>query len=331
METLSDPSLMDILTAAYGLDVIAIARLPLGADMNAAVYKSETRENHSYFVKLKRGHHQDISTTIMELLQQAQVQQIIPPLKTTNGQTTHLLDGFTLIVYPFVDGQDGFTRALNHDQWILFGKTLRQIHEIDVPLSMQLHIRKETYSPQWRDSLRSLCLRIKDEPIYGEIETNLLSFIKNNGATIHRLVDRAEELAQKLQGEPLAFVLCHSDIHGGNLFIDANNMTYIVDWDEPIMALKERDLMFIGGGVGNIWNKPHEEALFYQGYGPAEINKTALAYYRHERIVEDMAIYIQDVLFTTTRYDEKQEMVRHFTGMFEPRGVVEIAFETDEK
>ena len=29
---------------------------------------------------------------------------------------------------------------------------------------------------------------------------------------------------------------------------------------------KERDLMFIGGGVANVWNKPHEETLFYKGY-----------------------------------------------------------------
>ena len=33
---------------------------------------------------------------------------------------------------------------------------------------------------------------------------------------------------------------------------------YIVDWDEPIMAPKERDLMFIGGGVANVWNKPRK-------------------------------------------------------------------------
>lgn len=32
----------------------------------------------------------------------------------------------------------------------------------------------------------------------------------------------------------------------------------IVDWDEPIMAPKERDLMFIGGGVANVWNDPSE-------------------------------------------------------------------------
>ena len=69
-------------------------------------------------------------------------------------------------------------------------------------------------------------------------------------------------------------MLCHSDIHGGNVLINGNNPIYIVDWDEPIMAPKERDLMFIGGGVANVWNKPHEEEFFYKGYGPTEVNRT---------------------------------------------------------
>lgn len=64
---------------------------------------------------------------------------------------------------------------------------------------------------------------------------------------IRRLVDRAEQLGQKLQGQTHKFVLCHSDIHGGNVLIEGNDSIYIVDWDDPIKAPKERDLMFIGG------------------------------------------------------------------------------------
>jgi spectinomycin phosphotransferase len=112
--------------------------------------------------------------------------------------------------------------------------------------------------------------------------------------------------------------------------MDENNAIYIVDWDEPIMAPKERDLMFIGGGVGNVWNKPDEEKLFYRGYGKTEINSTILAYYRHERIVEDIAVYGQELLLTEDRGLDRPEIYRHFVGMFEPRGVMDIAFKTDE-
>jgi len=121
--------------------------------------------------------------------------------------------------------------------------------------------------------------------------------MKKNTLAIHRLVDRAEQLAQKLQNESHKFVLCHFDIHGGNVMVDGNNIIYIVDWDEPIMAPKERDLMFIGGGVGNVWNKLHEEVFFYKGYEETEINMTMLAYYRHERIVEDIVHSLVRIYF----------------------------------
>jgi spectinomycin phosphotransferase len=40
--------------------------------------------------------------------------------------------------------------------------------------------------------------------------------------------------------------------HAGNVVVGADNELTIVDWDEPILAPKERDLMFIGGGVDGI-------------------------------------------------------------------------------
>jgi spectinomycin phosphotransferase len=148
--------------------------------------------------------------------------------------------------------------------------------------------------------------------------------------TIHRLVDRAEQLGKQIQDHTQKFVLCHSDIHGGNVLMDGNDIIYMVDWDDPIMAPKERDLMFIGGGVANVWNKPHEENFFYKGYGKTEINRTILAYYRHERIVEDIAVLGQQLLLTSVDNQNRIESYKHFIDQFEPQGVVEIAFKTDE-
>ncbi len=140
------------------------------------------------------------------------------------------------------------------------------------PHQFKTRVRKEAYSPKWREVVRSLYTHIEAEPIGDEVAFKLLTFMKENILSIHRLVDRAEQLGQKLQNQSPKFVLCHSDIHGGNVLIDGNDTIYIVDWDDPIMAPKERDLMFIGGGVANVWNKPHEEKLFYKGYGKTEIN-----------------------------------------------------------
>lgn len=298
--------------------------------MHASVYKAQTHNQSSYFVKLKRGHHHDISTTIIELLCNSGIQQIIPILKTIRGQATQRIDDFTLTVSPFVDGRNGFNRDLTDDQWYTLGKVMRQIHEINVPLSIQAKISQETYSPKWRQTVRSLYSLIDSEPNGDMIAINLLTFMKQHRAAIHRLVDRAEQLAQKAQDQSPQFVLCHSDLHGGNVLIDENDTLYIVDWDDPIIAPKERDLMFIGGGVANVWNKPHEKEFFYEGYGKTEVNMTLLAYYRHERIVEDIAEYGQQLLLTKTGGKDRIKWYKDFVDQFEPQGVVEIAFKTDE-
>lgn len=326
---LSERFIIHCLNADYGIEVAELTLLPQGADMNASVYKAQTYGQASYFVKLKRGHHHDLGVAIVELLHDAGIKETIPPIKTILGQSTQHIEDFTLIMYPFVNGQNGFSSNLTNNQWFKLGNALRQVHELDLPPSIQNRVRREIYSPKWREAVRSLYIHIEKEPIGDEIALKLLKFMKENTLSIRRLVDRAEQLGQKLQGQSHKLVLCHSDIHGGNVLIDENDNIYIVDWDDPIMAPKERDLMFIGGGVANIWNNPKEEEFFYKGYGKTDINKVILAYYRHERIVEDIAEYAQALLLTSD--GDRLEMCKQFMGMFEPNGVVDIAFKTDER
>lgn len=317
------------LNANYGISAAVLTFLPLGADMNASVYKAETSSSQSYFVKMKRGHHYDMSVAILALLQASGIQQIIPPVKTTSGELTQRISEFTLTVYPFVNGQNGFCYNLTNDQWTVLGKVLKQVHEFDVPPSIKDLIRKETYSDKSRKAVRALYAYIDKTLNGGEATFQLQSFMKEHREVINRLVDRAEVLSQKVQEQSSEFVLCHSDIHGGNVLIDENGSLFIVDWDDPIMAPKERDLMFIGGGVANVWNNPREKEFFYKGYGKTEINPELLAYYRHKRIVKDIAEYGQELLLTPDGGGDRMEMFGHFKDMFEPNGEVEIAFKTD--
>ena len=53
-----------------------------------------------------------------------------------------------------------------------------------------------------------------------ETALKLQVFMKEHQAIIHRLVNRAESLSQMIQQQLPEFVLCHSNIHGGNVLID---------------------------------------------------------------------------------------------------------------
>ena len=89
-------------------------------------------------------------------------------------------------------------------------------------------------------------------------------------------------------------------------------------------------LMFIGGGVGGIWNTPREETLFYKGYGGKDISLTALTYYRYERIVEDVAEFSQQILLTIEGGADRERSLRKFNSIFLPNQVLEIAYKTDQ-
>lgn len=327
---LSDQFIIDCLQTIYGIKVAAFTCLPLGADIDASVYKARAEDQSSYFVKLKHYSDDDTSAALQLLLHNAEIKEIIAPIKTIDGQPIYHINDFMLVVYPFIEGQDGFSVDLTDDQWIILGKALRQVHEFHLPLSIKDQLKRETYCSPWIDAVRDIYKQIDaGVKAVDDIALKLLMFMKEHRKTIQCLIDRAEQLKIKIKEQPSEFVLCHSDIHAGNVLIANNGALYIVDWDNPIMAPKERDLMFVGAGVGNVWNNPDQEKLFYKGYGQAHINREILAYYRYIRIVEDIAIYCQELLLITGGAKEREIMYKHFIDMFAPQGVVEIAFDTD--
>ena len=107
--------------------------------------------------------------------------------------------------------------------------------------------------------------------------------------------------------------------------IDSSGSLYVVDWDTALVAPKERDLMFIGGGVGGIWNDAREGALFYEGYGPANVSAAVLAYYRYDRIVEDIAVTSREILSKDFSDADREKWARQLERQFLPGNVVEMA------
>ncbi|HAT9011106.1 TPA: aminoglycoside O-phosphotransferase APH(9)-Ia, partial [Legionella pneumophila subsp. pneumophila] len=309
-------------------DIHTVQLIVGGADMNAFGYKADS-ESNSYFVKLKYGHHDEINLSIIRLLHDSGIKEIIFPIYTRDTKLFQQIDHFKIIVYPFINAPNGFTQNLTEKQWHQLGKVLRQIHETSVPTAIQQRLRKETYSPKWREMVRSFYNKIGFDDSDDQITTDFKTFFNQKIDSIHRLVDSSEELSKKIQLDLDKYVLCHSDVHAGNVLVVNEGSIFIIDWDEPMLAPKERDLMFIGGGIGNVWNKPHEIDYFYEGYGKTNVDKIILSYYRHERIVEDIAVYGQDLLSRDQNNESRLESFKHFKSMFDPNDVVEIAFSSD--
>ncbi|MCX6048571.1 MAG: aminoglycoside phosphotransferase family protein [Chloroflexi bacterium] len=328
---LSDEKIIACLHDKYALPVVQLTFLPIGADPNSSVYRVVAADDMVYFVKLRRGAFDEMAVTLPKWLSDQGIKQIIPPLATTTGRLWADLENFKVILYPFIEGHDGFAVALSDDNWRDFGAALKRLHTASIPPSLGSRIQPETYPPQGRESVkRSLALAEHDN-FDDPVAIKLAAFLKTKRTEILDLVARAERLALILQARTPEFVVCHSDVHAGNILIDRAGVLHIVDWDNPIWAPKERDLMFVGGGQGFMGHTAsEEETLFYQSYGQTQIDPVALAYYRYERIVQDIAIYCEQLLLTSEGGDDREQSFGYLVSNFLPNQVLEITYQSDQ-
>jgi spectinomycin phosphotransferase len=326
---LPDEKIIACLQAEHGLHVAAITFLPLGADLNTAVYRVVT-DGASYFLKLRSGVFDETSVTLPKFFSDQGIAHIIAPLATSTGQLWANLDTFKVILYPFIEGRNGYEVDLSDHHWIEFGAALKRIHTLVVPPALSNCLQRETFSPKWREIVRASLARIETDPFDDPVAANTATFLKSKRAEILDLVARAERCAQALQDHSPEFVLCHSDLHAGNILFEDSGAFYLVDWDAPILAPKERDLMYAGGGqFGESRTPAEEERLFYRGYGQIQIDHTALAYYRYERIVDDIAVECEQIFQTTDGGADRAQALRWLKSNFEPNGVIEIAYQAD--
>ena len=327
---ISDELIISRLQDEYGSHVTELTFLPIGADLRTAVYRVLTEDGTAYFLKLRKKFN-DVIVRVPLFLKENGVQEIIVPYETKSKKRWADFGDYKLILYPFIEGKDGFEREMTNQHRRTLGAAFRGIHSAQIPLELKKDIRKETFSPEWRDDMKSYQAQAEKKVFTEPTSAKLVEFIKSKRSEITRLIERAGQLASELQSKSLELVLCHTDIHGGNILISDKDELYIVDWDDPILAPKERDLMFIGGGIDYIWKSEREEAIFYEGYGETEINIAALAYYRYERVIEDLVVICEQLLLTDEGGADREQGYKWFTSNFEPGSTIEIAEKTLKK
>jgi spectinomycin phosphotransferase len=326
---IEESTLVACLEDVYGLHVRQVTFLPLGADPHTAVFRADGAGDGTYFLKLRGGDFDETSVALPRFLSEQGISQIIAPIAGREGRLWSGLGDYAAILYPFVEGRDAYEAPLSEAQWVEFGATLRKLHALKLPDHLKQAIRREKYAPTWRAIVRRWLQHVEtaafDEPLAAETS----ALLRRERSVILDLLERAEQYAAGLTQRALKPVVCHTDLHAGNFLLTEDGF-YIVDWDEPLLAPRERDLMYAGAGLMGAWRTPQEEeSLFYRGYGSAGIQRTAIAYYRMERIIADIAIYCEQLLRGQDSDEERQQSLRYLRSNFLPGGTIEIAFAAD--
>lgn len=324
---LQDEQIIQTLRAHYDLPVNSVEFLPIGNDATAWVYRADADGEGKFFLKVKKGDIDAPSLSVPHFLREQGIEQVVAPLPTTTGALWAGLDSFALILHPFVEGPTGMDAGLSDDQWRTFGAALRRIHEARLPADLAGQVRRETFVPQWSRMVRELDAQMGggfDDPYRRE----LAACWADRREEIIRIVKRCEELGRRLSRRSGPFVLCHTDIHTANILLDADHSLHIVDWDTPMLAPVERDLMFIRDGVTI---QTHTERCFFEGYGETNIDPVALAYYRYEWVVQEIGDYGERVFLADSGQETKADSVQGFRQLFDPGDVADVAYAADER
>ena len=320
---ISDDTIIACLHESFGLRISQAVFLPIGADVNSFVYRVTAVDGTPYFLKLRRGNFAEVAVAVPAYLHAQGIRRVMAPLAT--HQLWKQAHGFYWILYPFFEGQNGFDVAMSQAQWIALGASMQAVHTAKLPDHLGARVPREDFGPRWRSVVQAFDTEVEQRVYDDLIAASFAAFWQTKRDEILSIVDRAAELAQALWQRAVDLVVCHADLHGANVLLGPDDALAIVDWDEVILAPKERDLMFVGAGIGGVWNKAEEEAWFYQGYGTTTIDRLTLAYYRYERIVADIAAYAEQIFGLQGSVEDREEGLRQLMGQFLPNQVVEIA------
>lgn len=328
---LSDERIRADLRHQHAIAVREIEFLPIGNDSNAWALRVQAEDGAPYFLKVRRGPLNESSLIVPRALQDAGVTQVIAPLPSRGGQLWHRLDEFGLILYPFVEGRTVIDTGMPDAHWAELGRVLKRMHTLALTPDLAAQVKRETYAPRWLELVRELHDQgLPGDAAHDPFGRELALIWQQQREGVGHVLARTDALIRAMQDSPRPSVLCHADIHTGNLLLDSEDRLHIVDWDETVIAPKERDLMFVvGRGIGFSVG-PKEEALFFQGYGERDIDAEALAYYRYGWAVEEIGDYSARILGLLDGGDAtKQGALRFLAQVFGPGGVVELAYESD--
>jgi spectinomycin phosphotransferase len=219
--------------------------------------------------------------------------------------------------------------GMSDAHWVEFGSVLKRIHTTKLTPDIANQIKRENFSSQRLEWDKDVHAQVKSRKYDDPFQKELAEFWLENYSTISTILQRSAALAKKMQATDLEFVLCHADIHTANVLRTEDDRIFIVDWDDTIIAPKERDLLFVMGSIFGDMSRGRAEQLFFAGYGKTEVDRLALAYYRYNWCVEDIGGFAEHI-FTTENIGEetKKSAIWWFKNLFSQGNSVETAMNT---
>ena len=166
-----------------------------------------------------------------------------------------------LVIFPFVDGDTNLT-GMTDEQWKEAGAVFNRIHGVRRPRSGFESIRRETFDPEsyvrWISDFERRHLDSKSEG--SGSQRSLRSSWLEHRQRIQAVFASLENLSGLLQKRACPHVICHGDLHPADLIHTHSGQVFVIDWDDVMLAPKERDFIFVDESRYRKQGREHDAA-----------------------------------------------------------------------
>jgi spectinomycin phosphotransferase len=327
-----ETTLRRALADGYGIEIAELTAEREGADATAWAYRGRAADGSGWFVKLRRAV-RPWAVLVARHLRAAGLEEVVAAVPTRSGDPWLAVGEWTVLVAPLVEAPTALAAGLDLDGWRRLGRFATRLHAVELPPDLADLLPVEDFRPKATALARSLDERMATgpHPAADELAIGVARAWTERRTTILGLVDRLETIADGIRrardgGRPDDLVLCHADLHTGNVLVGPGGRLAIVDWDELIRAPRERDLMFVRGAAIATVVTDEEADAFEAGYGPVEIDPRLIAYYRIDWAIQDVAGFADEVLSAgRSSALDRARAAGLFHGQFGPGNEVDTA------
>jgi spectinomycin phosphotransferase len=306
----------------YDLGAVTLAFLPRGYDYRAGVFRVVDESGSAYLLKVTSRPLYEPSCLVPRYLHDQGITAVVAPLPTTSGSLWTRFGEWTVMVYPFLEGDTSLV-GMTDAQWQETGRIFHHIHHVQLPPDGFPSMRAESFDPtaylRWVREFETQRLQAQHDA--SGPERDLRASWVAHQSTIHAAVASLHQLSVALRSRTLPTVIAHADLHPANLLRDAAGQVFVLDWDEVMLAPKERDFIFI---------REPQAGAFWAGYGSRaheEIDWIALTYFRWERVIQDLCEEAQQALFRDdVGEDAKATAAQRFAATFAAGNNVDAAY-----
>ena len=289
-----------VLQEKFGISVTNFTLVPRWEAVRAYVVEGSNQEK--FFLKIYADNHVPDSAFRFanDLFTKAGVRNVAHPITTGKGQIRIQIGHFHIALFSLISGKTAEEQKLTDGQLERLGQLLAETHQSKTIIG-EYSVR-ENFEIPFKD--RIVAVFNEMSKITGnstKYKNKLKSFLEPHRKKFMEELGTLGELQRKVRRKNLEFVNCHGEPSPGNVMSSNTGEVYLLDWDQPIFAPKEKDLLFFKDNIEPVMKG---YSLFSKDN---DIDGDVMEFYGHLWNLGEIADYGNKILFQN--YSDAQNQI----------------------